>query len=64
VEAKEMGAYDYIKKPFKADVIKLIVKLSRVSEPQTSWQATKLLSVPRVPCDISSTNMKMKATPK
>ena len=28
VEAIKMGAYDYIKKPFKADVIKLIVKLS------------------------------------
>jgi len=28
VEALKMGAYDYIKKPFKADVIKLIVKLA------------------------------------
>jgi DNA-binding NtrC family response regulator len=28
VEALRMGAYDYIKKPFKADVIKLIVKLA------------------------------------
>ena len=27
VEALKMGAYDYIKKPFKADVIKLIVRL-------------------------------------
>jgi DNA-binding NtrC family response regulator len=27
VEALKLGAYDYIKKPFKADVIKLIVKL-------------------------------------
>jgi two-component system, NtrC family, response regulator AtoC len=28
VEALKLGAYDYIKKPFKADVIKLIVKLA------------------------------------
>ncbi|MGC9194150.1 MAG: sigma-54-dependent transcriptional regulator [Syntrophobacteraceae bacterium] len=28
VEALKCGAYDYIKKPFKADVIKLIVKLA------------------------------------
>ena len=28
VEALKMGAYDYIKKPFKADVIKLIVRLA------------------------------------
>lgn len=28
VEALKSGAYDYIKKPFKADVIKLIVKLA------------------------------------
>lgn len=28
VDALKMGAYDYIKKPFKADVIKLIVKLA------------------------------------
>lgn len=28
VRALKLGAYDYIKKPFKADVIKLIVKLS------------------------------------
>lgn len=28
VKALKLGAYDYIKKPFKADVIKLIVKLS------------------------------------
>ena len=28
VEALKMGAYDYIKKPFKADVIKLIAKLA------------------------------------
>jgi len=28
VEALKMGAYDYLKKPFKADVIKLIVKLA------------------------------------
>ncbi len=28
VEALKMGAYDYIKKPFKADAIKLIVKLA------------------------------------
>ncbi|MGO8944041.1 MAG: sigma-54-dependent transcriptional regulator [Syntrophobacteraceae bacterium] len=28
VEALKIGAYDYIKKPFKADVIKLIVKLA------------------------------------
>jgi two-component system, NtrC family, response regulator AtoC len=28
VEALKLGAYDYIKKPFKADVIKLIVRLA------------------------------------
>ena len=28
VEALKMGAYDYIKKPFKADAIRLIVKLA------------------------------------
>lgn len=28
VQALKLGAYDYIKKPFKADVIKLIVKLA------------------------------------
>ncbi len=28
VQALKLGAYDYIKKPFKADVIKLIVRLS------------------------------------
>ncbi|MCB0298777.1 MAG: sigma-54-dependent Fis family transcriptional regulator, partial [Calditrichaeota bacterium] len=28
VEAIKLGAYDYIKKPFKADAIKLIVKLA------------------------------------
>ncbi|MEW6352157.1 MAG: sigma-54 dependent transcriptional regulator [Thermodesulfobacteriota bacterium] len=28
VEALKLGAYDYLKKPFKADVIKLIVKLA------------------------------------
>ena len=28
VKALKLGAYDYIKKPFKADVIKLIIKLA------------------------------------
>ena len=50
VEALKLGAYDYIKKPFKADAIKLIVRLAletqalkeRVKKLLTSQQVTTL----------------------
>ncbi len=45
VDALKLGAYDYIKKPFKADAIKLITKLAL--ERQTLTQRVKELSKSR-----------------
>ena len=45
VEAIKLGAYDYIKKPFKADAIKLIVKLAL--ETQDLKKRVRALSDPR-----------------
>lgn len=59
VEALKLGAYDYIKKPFKADAIKLIVKLALETQ-LLKKEVTALKKHRRKTIDIIAESSKMK----
>ena len=62
VEALKLGAYDYIKKPFKADVIKLIIRLAL--EAQNLKREVKVLKRrlgSPAPLDLIAESPQMKA---